>query len=74
MNTDRRAAPAALRNFEDLPDTARVSAAVPRGLWDISETTLRRRVAAGIIPAPVKDGRDRRWIVGELRAALVHHG
>ena len=71
MNTAYGAIPAALRNFHELPDSARVSAAVPRGLWDISDATLRRRVAAGVIPKPVYDGRDRRWIVGELRAALA---
>jgi len=61
----------ALREFDDLPDSAHVRLPVVQALFACSDETVRRRVKAGQIPAPRKLGpRLTAWRVGDLRAAL----
>lgn len=59
-----------LKNFDNLPDAARVRLPVVCLLWAASPATVWRRVKAGSLPAPRKDGRITYWLAGELRAAL----
>lgn len=59
-----------LSGFESLPDSARASLHVVCALYSVSDETVRRRVKAGLIPAPIKEGGRNRWIVGDLRKAL----
>jgi predicted DNA-binding transcriptional regulator AlpA len=63
-----------LIDFDDLPATARASLPVVCKLWDISPATAWRRVGAGLIPKPIKEGGSTRWLVGELRNALGQKG
>lgn len=60
-----------LKGFNDLPDDARASLPVVCRLYDIAPATVWRRVKAGLIPAPIKDGASTRWLVGQLRVALA---
>jgi predicted DNA-binding transcriptional regulator AlpA len=63
--------PAALRHFDDLPDSAFVRLPVVAGLLDVSEGSVWRYAKQGIIPAPEKLGpRTTAWNVGKLREAL----
>lgn len=60
-------------SFDTLPDDAWVRSPMVRTLFgDISEDTLSRRIAAGLIPAPQKlpGGRVNFWTAGSIRAAL----
>lgn len=61
---------AALKNFDSLPDEARVRLPVVKALFGYSAPTLYRRVQAGQLPAPRKDGAISFWLAGELRAKL----
>lgn len=61
---------AALENFNHLPDDARVRVPVVKALFGYSSPTLYRRVQAGHLPKPRKDGAISFWLVGELRAKL----
>ena len=65
-----------LRRFPDLPDAARVRAPVVKALYGgISNATLFRRISAGTIPAPQRDGpRCNSWPVGVLRRHLQGEG
>lgn len=61
----------ALRNFDDLPDTANVRQPVVEALFACSGSTIWRRVRAKSLPAPRKlSARVTAWNVGELRRAL----
>lgn len=63
--------PAALRHFDELPDSANVRAPVVAALFDVSLATVWRYAKAGIIPPPQKiSQRVTVWNVGELRRAL----
>ena len=62
-----------ISQFDELPDSARVNAAVVKALnADISDPTLWRRINAGLFPPPIhrtgseKQG-PREWVVGTLR-------
>lgn len=72
--------PSALRNFDQLPDTAHVRQPVVKALFSCSDATVWRRVKDGGIPRPHKlSPRVTAWNVGELRRALStlkgnHHG
>lgn len=44
---------AAVLNFDLLPDSAYVSVGTVAALLGVSDVTIRRRIADGIIPAPV---------------------
>jgi predicted DNA-binding transcriptional regulator AlpA len=60
-----------LKNFDSLPDSARVRKPVVLALTGYSDATLYRRIAAGLAPAPHKETpRLATWSVGELRRAL----
>ena len=73
-NTPQRAAasiPAALRNFDSLPDSANVRQPIVQALFACSAATVWRRVKAGTLPAPRKlSARVTAWQVGELRRTL----
>ena len=69
---DSGALPVAVRNFDDLPDSAEVETSTVRTLVQISNATYWRWVRAGRLPKPIKRGqRTNRTNVGELRAALA---
>jgi len=62
---------AALRNFDQLPDSAQVRQPVVEALFGISHASVWRRVGNGTLPKPRKFGpRTTTWNVGELRAVL----
>lgn len=63
--------PDAVRNFDDLPDSAQVDSRTVKALYCVSDTTLWRRVRDGSIPKPLKCGPSNRWRVGDLRAAML---
>ncbi len=64
--------PEALRQFDDLPDSAHVRQPVVEALFAISSATVWRRVHAGLLPAPVKlSERVTTWNVGALRRVLA---
>lgn len=66
------AIPAALKNFDDLPDSANVRLPVVAGLAGCSPATVWRMVQRGALPAPRKiSERVTAWNVGELRQALA---
>src|ERR1700756_2117265 len=44
---------AAVLNFDLLPDSAYVSVGTLASLLDVSDVTIRRRIADGVLPAPV---------------------
>lgn len=66
--TKQQDIPAALAQFEHLPNSANVAQPVVEGLYGISGPTLWRRVKDGGIPKPrqLSPGCTR-WNVGELR-------
>jgi predicted DNA-binding transcriptional regulator AlpA len=60
--------PAALAQFDQLPDSAHVRLPVVAGLRGVSAATVWRHVKAGLLPAPVKLGPNTTaWRVGDLR-------
>lgn len=59
-----------LAAFEKAPHYARTSLPTVCALYDIGPATVWRRVKAGLIPAPLKEGGCTRWLVGDLREAL----
>jgi predicted DNA-binding transcriptional regulator AlpA len=64
--------PVALRDFDQLPDSASVRLPVVKALYACSAATVWRRVKAGVIPQPKKFGEKlTAWNVGELRQALA---
>lgn len=63
--------PAALRNFDALPDSANVRLPVVAALFACSTVTVWRRVKKGTLPTPRKLSEGvTAWNVGELRKAL----
>jgi predicted DNA-binding transcriptional regulator AlpA len=66
--TKLAAIPTAAVHFDTLPDTARVALPVVSLVAGRSPASVRRDVAAGRMPAPIKSGpRATRWIVGDIR-------
>lgn len=62
----------ALKNFDALPDVARVRLPVVCALFSRSDASVWRDVKSGRLPAPVKVGpRSTAWVVGDLRQALA---
>ncbi|NBQ69366.1 MAG: transcriptional regulator [Nitrosomonadaceae bacterium] len=67
--------PEALKNFDQLPDSANVRQPVVQALYACSPASVWRGVNAGRIPKPRKlSPRTTCWNVGELRAALAITG
>jgi predicted DNA-binding transcriptional regulator AlpA len=64
------ALPDALRDFDQLPDSAHVRLRIVGKLRGTSDATTWRHVKAGILPAPKKFGRVSSWNVGQLRQSL----
>lgn len=64
--------PAALAQFDQLPDSAHVRLPVVAAWRGISPATVWRHVKAGLIPQPVKLGPNTTaWNVGALRSIKV---
>lgn len=64
--------PHAMRNFDELPDSAFVRMPTVKALYCCSPSTVLRWVKTGEIPAPHKIfGNITVWNVGELRRALA---
>lgn len=75
MKTINASIPEALKNFDQLPDTANVRQPVVQGLYGCSAASVWRGVKDGRIPKPRKlSPRTTCWNVGELRAALIAAG
>jgi predicted DNA-binding transcriptional regulator AlpA len=63
--------PDALKNFDQLPDSANVRLPVVAALFACSPATVWRWAKAGIIPKPKSlGGKTTVWNVGELRRSL----
>lgn len=71
--TNQEAIKSALKNFDDLPNSAYVRIGVVRALnGNCSEATVYRMSQQGILPQPCKLGaRMSGWNVGKLRQALA---
>lgn len=61
---------AAVLNFDLLPDSAYVSVNTVAALLGVSDVTIRRRIADGVLPAPVGVIGLQRYNVGEIRSYL----
>lgn len=75
MKTINASIPEALKNFDQLPNTANVRQPVVQGLYGCSAASVWRGVKDGRIPKPRKlSPRTTCWNVGELRQALAVAG
>lgn len=64
--------PNALKNFDQLPDSANVRRTVVESLLGCSRATIWRMVSRGALPAPRKLTKGTcAWNVGELRKFLA---
>ena len=71
-NSSHTSIPAALENFDQLPDSAHVRQPVVQALYGCSAATVWRMVSKGTMPAPRKlSERVTAWNVGDLRKALA---
>ncbi len=71
LSSNSQSIPAALKNFDQLPDAANVRQPVVQALYACSAASVWRGVNAGRIPKPRKlSPRTTCWNVGELRATL----
>ena len=71
QNRDARKIPEALKNFDDLPDSANVRQPVVQALFACSAATVWRMVKRGALPAPRKiTPHISAWNVAELRELL----
>ncbi len=62
----------ALKDFDDLPDSAFVRLPTVAALFACHGATIWRRVGSGDLPQPVHLGpRSTAWRVGDLRAKLA---
>ena len=61
---------AALRGFDELPDSAGVRLPVVQALFGVSAPTVWRWSRKAVIPAPTKRGGVALWNVGALRMAM----
>lgn len=68
-STARAEIPAALRNFDALPDSAEVRVPVVAALFGCSVATVWRRTRDGKLPMPKRRGGITSWTAGELRRA-----
>ena len=70
-NANKRGIPPSAKNFDSLPNTARVDLPVLKALTGKSRATIYRWIDQGILPRPVKTiGTQNAWTVGSVRAAL----
>lgn len=54
---------------------ARLNIKIVGELMGVSEATVRRKVAAGVFPAPIKDGaRCTRWVAADVMEHLRKRG
>ena len=75
MKTINASISEALKNFDQLPNTANVRQPVVQGLYGCSAASIWRGVKDGRIPKPRKlSPRTTCWNVGELRKALAVAG
>ncbi|MDO9206515.1 AlpA family transcriptional regulator [Methylotenera sp.] len=64
--------PEALKNFDQLPDSAYIRLPVMKGLYGVSSSSIWRGVKNSTIPKPVKlTERTTAWSVRLVRAALA---
>ncbi len=63
--------PASVRNFDEMPNSARIDVTAVSILTGRSKASVWRDVKAKRLPKPVRTGlRCTRWIVGEIREVL----
>ncbi|WP_244128603.1 helix-turn-helix transcriptional regulator [Burkholderia gladioli] len=60
-----------LTGFDALPDIARVRIETVAALLACSTATVRRRVCAGTVPKPLREGGALVWRAGDLRRFLA---
>ncbi|MCL9851196.1 transcriptional regulator [Ralstonia solanacearum P673] len=70
MKTKEIPGGALLKDFDGMPDVARVRMPVVAALYACCPRTVRNRIASGDIPAPEKRGGHLTWAVGDLRRSL----
>jgi predicted DNA-binding transcriptional regulator AlpA len=64
--------PLSVRNFDDMPNSARIDVNTVSIITGRSKASVWRDVKAKRLPEPVRSGlRCTRWIVGDLRKALA---
>jgi predicted DNA-binding transcriptional regulator AlpA len=63
--------PESLKNFDLLPDSAKVRLPVVQALYGCSRATVWRRVKDKLIPSPSKTKNITSWNVGDLRRDLA---
>ena len=64
--------PEALKNFDQLPNSAYIRLPVVQRLYGISAASIWRAVKTGYIPSPVKlTERTTAWNVGAIRKSLA---
>lgn len=71
MTTQAKSRQQELATWNDLPDIAMVRLPVVAALLSCAPRTVRRRVDAGVIPQPLRQGGVLVWRVGDLRRALA---
>jgi predicted DNA-binding transcriptional regulator AlpA len=71
MTTHEKERTTALVGINDLPDMAVVRIPVVAALLSCHPRTVHRRVEAGVIPKPQRQGGVLVWRVGDLRRALA---
>ena len=74
-STPERQVPAALRDFDSLPDSAIVRVGVVARVRGCSITTVWRHASAGLLPKPEKVSQGiTGWRVGDLRRCFSQVG
>lgn len=63
--------PAALSQFDHLPDSANVRLPIVAALNGVSTVTVWRWAKSGLLPAPIRFGGVTVWNVGALRRAMA---
>lgn len=72
MQTQGNTIPAALANFDRLPDSAMVDVKIVAAILGKSESSTWRDARTGTLPRPVKTGPAcTRWNVGAIRRHLA---
>ncbi len=73
LATDEAVAlPAAVKHFDELPDSAHVTGRVLEALFSVDRSTIARWVRGALLPPPKHFGpQSRRWLVADLRRVLA---